>query len=106
MEPSPRKAAVRGNTAESGRHPTGASRDRSILFALKAQIRLDAATQVEVMHNDPSRVSVRRDRRFGHLAKSVTIYRNRRSRLTEMTGHDGPKYAAFQCLLGAEGGAP
>ena len=45
------------------------------------------------MHNDPSRVSVSRDRRFGHPTKSVTIYRNRRSHLTEMTGHALPKSA-------------
>jgi hypothetical protein len=52
------------------------------------------------MHNEPS-VSVSRDRRFGTRAKighdrpkqAVTPYRNDRSRLTEMGGHDGPKYA-------------
>ena len=44
------------------------------------------------MHNEPS-VSVSRDRRFGGPQKSVTIYRNRRSHLTEMTGHALPKSA-------------
>lgn len=44
------------------------------------------------MHNEPS-VSVSRDRHFGHPTKSVTIYRNRRSHLTEMTGHALPKSA-------------
>ena len=53
------------------------------------------------MHNKPS-VSVSRDRPFRNTAKighdrpkqAVTPYRNDRSRLTEMGGHDGPKYAA------------
>ena len=44
------------------------------------------------MHNEPS-VSVSRDRHFGGPKKSVTIYRNRRSHLTEMTGHALPKSA-------------
>lgn len=44
------------------------------------------------MHNEPS-VSVSRDRHFGGPKKSVTIYRNRRSHLTEMTGHALPKQA-------------
>jgi hypothetical protein len=44
------------------------------------------------MHNEPS-VSVSRDRHFGGPQKSVTIYRNRRSHLTEMTGHALPKSA-------------
>ena len=52
------------------------------------------------MHNKPS-VSVSRDRPFRNTAKighdrpkqAVTPYRNDRSRLTEMGGHDGPKYA-------------
>ncbi len=52
------------------------------------------------MHNKPS-VSVSRDRLFRNSAKighdrpkqAVTPYRNDRSRLTEMGGHDGPKYA-------------
>lgn len=52
------------------------------------------------MHNEV-RVSVRRDRSFrsspeiGHdqPKQAVTSYRNDRSRLSEMTGHDGPKYA-------------
>lgn len=57
------------------------------------------------MRNIPSLlilISLSRDRSFhstpkiGHeLAKQpVTIDRNHRSRLSEMTGHDGPKYAA------------
>jgi hypothetical protein len=29
----------------------------------------------------------------------VTPYRNERSRLTEITGHDGPKYARLICLI-------
>jgi endonuclease YncB( thermonuclease family) len=56
------------------------------------------------MRNIPSLlilISLSRDRSFhstpkiGHeLAKQpVTIDRNHRSRLSEMTGHDGPKYA-------------
>ena len=52
------------------------------------------------MHNKPS-VSVSRDRPFRNTAKighdrpkqAVTPYRNDRSRLTEIGGHDGPKYA-------------
>ena len=54
------------------------------------------------MHND-TRVSVSRDRSFrsppeiGHdpPKQAVTSYRNDRSRLSEMTGHDEPKYAYY-----------
>jgi len=61
------------------------------------------------MHNE-DRVSVSRDRSFrsppeiGHdqPKQAVTPYRNERSRLSEMTGHDGPKYALEQMLLNNE----
>ena len=56
------------------------------------------------MHNEPS-VSASRDRRFGGPQKPVTIYRNRRSRLTEISGHDRPKYAG-RLVASATSGAP
>ena len=57
------------------------------------------------MHNEAS-VSVSRDRSFrstpeiGHdqPKQPVTPYRNDRSRLSEMTGHDGPEYAIERLL--------
>jgi hypothetical protein len=58
------------------------------------------------MHNEVS-ISVGRDRSFrsppeiGHdqPKQAVTPYRNDRSRLSEMTGHDGPKYAATIAIV-------